>query len=46
MEQIKKSAEDLRILADEEGLYELVAMLEDHLTNYNKNICFLKTMSK
>ena len=46
MLKLKENAEKVRRLADEEGQYDVVSMLEDHLTNYNKYIWFLSTMAK
>ena len=46
MLQMKKSAEELRALADKDDIFDIVGMLEDHLTSYNKNIWFLKAMGK
>ena len=42
----KKSLEALRKLADEEDQYDVVGMLEDHLSNYNKSLWFLSAMTK
>ena len=42
----KKSLEALRKLADEEDPYDVVGMLEDHLSNYNKSLWFLSAMTK
>ena len=46
MLKLKENAEKVRRLADEDGQYDVVSMLEDHLTNYNKYIWFLSTMAK
>ncbi len=43
---MKKHAESVRTLADEEDAYDVVALMEDHLTNYNKNLWFLRAMTK
>ncbi len=43
---LKESAEKLKALADEEGAYDVVNMLEDHLSDNNKNIWFVKAMLK
>ena len=46
MEALKKVAEEVRVAADEEDAYDVVGMLEGHLTDYNKNIWFVKAMVK
>ncbi len=46
LKHLKKSSEALKAQADEEGLYDVVNMLETHLDNYNKTIWFVKSMSK
>ena len=46
MEYMKKSAEKIRAMADGEDLYDIVAMMEDNLSEYNKTLWFLKSMVK
>ena len=46
MKSLKKSAEKIRILSNDEDLYDVVGMLEDHLAEYNKNLWFLKATRK
>ncbi len=46
MQAMKQSAQDLRLLAVEDDAYDVIDMIEDHLTNYNKNIWFLNAMRK
>ena len=46
MTDMKASAEALRVMADDEDVYDVVGMLEDHLGNYTKNLWFLKAMAK
>ena len=46
MTDMKASAEALRVMADDEDVYDVVGMLEDHLGNYTKNLLFLKAMAK
>lgn len=46
MEQMKKLAEEIRSMADEEDIYDVVSVMEGHLSNYKKNIWFLKAMTK
>ncbi len=46
MQAMKQAAQDLRLLAVEDDAYDVIDMLEDHLTNYNKNIWFLNAMRK
>ncbi len=43
---IKESVENIRKLANEEDNYDVVSMLEGHLTNYNKTLWFLDSMTK
>ncbi len=43
---LKESAEKIRKDADEDDNYEVVSVLEGHLTNYNKTLWFLKSMEK
>ena len=46
MKILKAQADDIRSLADSEGNYSLVAMMEDHIDNYNKTIWFVESMLK
>lgn len=46
LELLRAEAEALRKLADEEDHYGLVSSMEDQLSNYNKNIWFIKAMLK
>ncbi|MDO4799057.1 MAG: DNA starvation/stationary phase protection protein [Bacillota bacterium] len=44
MEALRKEATDLRNAADEQGWFSAVALFEDHVNDYNKQIWFLKSM--
>nr|WP_300002782.1 DNA starvation/stationary phase protection protein [Tissierella sp.] len=46
MESMKTLAVDIRNLADEEGDFETVAMFEDYVAYYSKNLWFVKSMRK
>ncbi len=47
LETMRKSATDLRNKCDKEGWFSAVSMLEDHITDYNKQIWFVKaTLAK
>lgn len=46
MEHLRKHATELRNAADEEGLFTAVAILEDHVADYDKQIWFLKSILK
>ena len=46
MEDLKKSAVDLRIIADKEDAFDVVGMLEDNISEYSKNIWCIKAMLK
>lgn len=46
MELMKALALQIRILADEDGDFEVVAEMEDHVKEYNKNLWFLTAMQK
>ncbi len=46
MMYMKNKAEEIRKAADSDDIYDVVAMLEDHLINYNKNIWFINSMAK
>ena len=41
---LKGKAEALRSEADSEGLFDIVAVLEDHVAGYNKELWFLRSM--
>lgn len=45
-EKIKKSAEDIRLSADSDDLYDIVSTFEDELEHLNKTIWFIKSMLK
>ncbi len=42
--QMKSFAEKIRLQADNNDIYDIVAMMENHLANYNKTIWFLSSM--
>ena len=44
MSYLKGKAEALRLEADAEGLFDIVAVLEDHVAGYNKELWFLRSM--
>ena len=44
MAYLKGKAESLRLDADAEGLFDIVAVLEDHVAGYNKELWFLRSM--
>ena len=44
MVSLKGKAEALRSEADAEGLFDIVAVLEDHVAGYNKELWFLRSM--
>ena len=44
MAYLKGKAEALRGEADSEGLFDIVAVLEDHVAGYNKKLWFLRSM--
>ena len=46
MQTMKATAETIRKEADEEDIFDVVGMLEDHISNYNKTIWFLQSMVK
>ena len=46
MESMKKLATEVRNLADEEGDFETVAIFEDYISSYSKNLWFLSSMLK
>ncbi len=45
-ELMKDLATEIRNTADEEGDFETVAMFEDYIANYNKQIWFIKSLLK
>ena len=46
MDSMKDLAVNIRNLADEEGDFETVAIFEDHVAYYSKNLWFVKSMIK
>lgn len=46
MKALREEARKLREQADEEGNFSLVAMMEDHIANFNKRIWFVEVMVK
>lgn len=44
LEEMKELATDIRNEADEDGDFEVVALFEDYLADYSKNIWFVKSM--
>ncbi len=46
MAQLKQLAVDIRALADEEGDFSTVAMMEEHAAGYAKNLWFLSAMQR
>ena len=46
MKALREEALKLREQADEEGNFSLVAMMEDHIANFNKRIWFVEVMVK
>jgi len=46
MKLLKENAQELRALANENDLYQLSVMMEDHLANYSKSIWFMESMLK
>lgn len=43
LEALRQEATDLRNACDEEGWFTAVALFEDHVADYNKQIWFLRT---
>ena len=43
---MKTQAEEIRAAADEDGRYDVVSLMEDHLADYNKTLWFLEAMTK
>lgn len=46
MKTMKRKAEEVRTLAAEDDVYDVVASMEDQLGNYSKNIWFISSMLK
>ncbi len=46
MEHMKQLAVEIRALADDEGDFSTVAMMEDHVSGYAKNLWFLSAMQR
>lgn len=46
MEKMKNLATEIRNTADEEGDFETVAIFEDHVAYYSKNLWFVNSMIK
>ncbi len=46
LETMKALAVEIRNIADEEGDFETVAIFEDYVADYSKNIWFIKSMLK
>ncbi len=46
IELMRDLATDIRSLADEEGDFVTVALFEDHVAGFNKNLWFLQSMLK
>ena len=46
LEALRSEAAALRKIADEEDLFDVVAMLEDQISDYNKTIWFIDSMQK
>lgn len=44
LKTMKELAVDIRMKADEEGDFETVAVFEEHVAGYSKNLWFLKAM--
>ena len=42
--KLKKLATDIRNTADDEGDFEVVAIMEDHIAGYSKTLWFVKAM--
>ena len=45
-EKIKKDAEEIRISANSDDIYDIVSIFEDELEHLNKTIWFIKSMLK
>ena len=46
LEKMKTLGTEIRNMADEEGDFETVAIFEDYVANYSKNIWFINSMLK
>lgn len=46
MKVLRETAKQIRLLANEEDLFDIVSKMEDDIANYNKNIWFLEASSK
>ena len=46
MTHMKKSAVNIREIANKDDSFDVANLLEDHIENYNKNLWFLKSMQK
>ena len=46
MTHMKKSAINIREIANKDDSFDVANLLEDHIENYNKNLWFLKSMQK
>lgn len=46
MELMRTNATEIRVLADNENLFDVVSMMEDHISEYNKNLWFIKATRK
>lgn len=46
MKHLKAQAAAIRAAADEEGAFETVAMMEDQISQFNKDIWFVESMGK
>ncbi|NLW23271.1 MAG: DNA starvation/stationary phase protection protein [Tissierellia bacterium] len=46
LEHMKELATEIRNVADEEGDFETVAVFEDYVANFSKNIWFIEAMLK
>ncbi|ASW41992.1 Dps family protein [Clostridium isatidis] len=46
MQLMKNLALNIRTLADEAGDFEIIAEMEDHIKDYNKNLWMLSAMTK
>ena len=43
---LKAQAEEIRVGAEETGMYDVASAMEDQLTDYNKTLWFLRAMGK
>ena len=44
MEALKAQAEAIRLDADKDDLFDIVAMMEEHVAGYEKELWFLRSM--